>query len=133
MALPAIVPSPVRAFIDLYDAHLAELSFPDLDQTSLHLRVAAVGDALAQLEALRAQVEAARGQLEAEQAELLKHARKGLAYARIYAADRADLQAALAQVELDPPSKPRRRRARKPRVEPVQPLPLEEEGMRQAS
>jgi hypothetical protein len=135
MPLPTIVPSPVRAFIEFFDAHLGALSFPDLDQDSLHAHAASVGDALDALEVARAQVEAARKQLEAEQAALLKHARKGLAYARIYAADRSELAAPLEQIELEPQSKPRRRRSRKPKIEaaPVEPLPLEEEGLRQAS
>lgn len=135
MALPAIVPPPIRAFIDFYDAHLPALNFPDLDQASLHARAAAVGDALDALEAAKAQVEIARTQLEAEQAALLKHARKGLAYARIYAAERDELAESLAQIDLNPQPKTRRRRSRKARVEPTsaQPLPLEEEGLRHAS
>lgn len=133
MSVPTIVPAPVRALIEVFDEHLADLNFPDLDRGSLHAHAEEVGQALAEVEAARARLESARAALEDAQSALLHHARKGLAYARIYAEDDDALQGPLAAIAFDDkkPRRPRKRRARK-KIETA-PLPLEQEALRVAS
>ena len=132
MPISPIIPAPVRAFIDLFDAQLDAVVFPDVDRASLHVHADEVSDALAALEDARARVEAARQALELSQTALLRHARKGLAYARIYAQDMTDLESTLAAIALEPAPKARARRRRKP-VEVPAALPLEQEALRVAS
>lgn len=135
MPISPIVPAPVRTFIDLFDAQLESVAFPDVDRGSLHDHADEVSAALVALEDARAQVEAARQALESAQAALLRHARKGLAYARIYADGKPDLDAQLGAIALDPAPKARKRRRRKAPavVEPKAALPLEQEALRVAS
>lgn len=135
MPISPIIPAPVRTFIDLFDAQLEQVVFPDVDRASLYGHADEVGAALSALEDARAQVDAARQSLESAQAVLLRHARKGLAYARIYAEDMEDLDAELCVIALDPAPKARKRRRRKVPVDldVAASLPLEQEALRVAS
>ncbi len=78
------VPADIRAVIDLFTTHLAKVSFPDVDATSLRtyadeVRAAAKNVALAR-EGLAAAIAATEARLTA----LTDAASRALAYARIY-------------------------------------------------
>jgi ABC-type transporter Mla subunit MlaD len=95
------VPADIRAVIDLFTTHLAKVSFPDVDATSLRaqadeLRAAAKNVAQAR-EALAAAIAATDSRL----ATLTDAASRALAYARVYGdahPDRQPIVAALAVV-----------------------------------
>lgn len=129
-------PPELSAAVQLFDRELATVSFPDVDAASLRKAAQA-------LQARRLDVERATEALRiaraifAEQAEGLRLlARRGLAYARIYADAHPELgalHAALAQLETrgepaaDSGAAPRRGRRRAPRPElpflPTEPAP----------
>ncbi len=95
------VPADIRAVIDLFSTHLAKVSFPDVDATSLgkhadEVRAAAKNVALAR-EALATAIAATDVRL----ATLAAATSRALAYARIYGdahCDRQPLVAALAEL-----------------------------------
>lgn len=107
------VPEPVRALVSLFEGPLAELRFPDLDATSLGEAVSEVEARRSELQRALATVQAAREQLESAQAALLTHARKGHAYATVYAAEDEALTASLAEIKLDARSLTPKRRGRR--------------------
>ncbi len=97
------VPVDIRAVIDLFSTHLAKVSFPDVDATSLRkhadeLRAAAKNVALAR-EALATAIAATEARL----VTLTDAAARALAYARIYGdahPDRQPVVAALAALHV---------------------------------
>ncbi|GAB4570557.1 MAG: hypothetical protein Tsb0020_25410 [Haliangiales bacterium] len=106
------IPADIAAFLSVFDEHLSELSFPDVDGELLRRQVAEVSresDALARLsEQLREQRQA----VERAEATLRRLAERGLAYAKVYADGDPALSAALDELSLGaaPASKPSRKR-----------------------
>lgn len=104
------IPTPVRAVIDLYQQELAGLTFPGLDAKVLEGAEKTVRDRTRALEKARAALEAARADLEGAQNGLLAHARKGLAYAQVFAEADPSLSETIAAIKL--PSTPTKRAAK---------------------
>ncbi len=129
---PNLVPEPIHALIDLFEAQLPDVEFPGVNAASLRQQATAV-DAAAQAVA---EAELALRHARATHAEaygaLRTAAEQGLGYARVFAAENAELSEALGAVQLRP-AKPKRmppkKRGRKPKAHPdnVAELPLQAE------
>ena len=101
--------------LDLFQGPLRDVRFPDADGDRLAAAVEAAGaanDALARAEVA---VEAARLVLTEKQRVVAQETERTLAYARIYAADRPDLRAALDAVPTPIVRAPTRRGPGRPR------------------
>jgi len=112
---PSPIPEPVQQLLDVYRESLAGVEFPE---TSAAILEGAAQDLVAKagaLEAARAAVSDAEAAVQAASTALLQVAERGLAYARIFAADDGALSDQLAAIKL-PSGKPRGRKAR-PAVE----------------
>lgn len=91
--------------LDLFQGPLRDVRFPDADGERLGAAVeaaAAANEALARAEAA---VEAARNVLADKQRVVAQETERTLAYARVYAAERPDLRAALEAVTTRPPTR----------------------------
>ena len=130
MSTPSPIPARIETVLQLFEAELRELAFPDLDRYTLASHAEAVRAQAAGLEEVRAMLEQTRLTLEARRAELLAHARKAVAYARVFASGDPALAARLEDIDLDeaPASKPRGRKPRKARADNVAELPLRAAG-----
>lgn len=98
--------------LDLFQGPLRDVRFPDADGERLAAAVEAAGAASDALARAEAAVEAARAVLSDKQRVVAQETERTLAYARIYAADRPDLRAALDAV---PTRSPTRRGPGRPR------------------
>ena len=96
------IPSPVRAVLNLFDAELEGVTFPGLDAEILETHAEAVRERAHELEEARRSLEEARVQLEAAQEQLLLQAKKGHAYATIFAETDPALKKTLETIVLDP-------------------------------
>jgi hypothetical protein len=94
---PHADPTPPLAerVIELFDGELSHVAFPGVDARTLAAHRDEVLDAQLALEAAEDALEAARRQLEARVEALSSHARRALAYARVFAGDDATLLAAV--------------------------------------
>ena len=91
--------------LDLFQGPLRDVRFPDADGERLGAAVeaaAAANEAVARAEAA---VEAARTVLADKQRVVAQETERTLAYARVYAAERPDLRAALEAVTTRPPTR----------------------------
>ncbi len=118
------IPPPLREVIALFAGPLAAIAFPDVDAALLGRQADELRAAARELDRARAAVDDAQRQVGERTATLAAAARRGLAYARIYADAHPDLGlgAALAGLDTTPaagaPIAPRRGRPRKhPRPE----------------
>lgn len=116
------VPVEIRAVIDLFTAHLAKVSFPDVDAASLRKHADEVRAAAKQVAVARAALATAIAATEARLASLTEAASRAVAYARIYGEAHPERQAIVAALaELAPPAAPAqsaspgKRRGRPPR------------------
>ena len=105
------IPSDIQSLLEIFEASLAEVRFPDVDLGTLRALVADVEARATEVARLDEQVRVARQALDDAQGELRKAARRGLAYARVYAEDNPALSGALEGVSLDDA----RRREREPK------------------
>lgn len=107
---------PVTAhLLDLFQGPLRDVRFPDADGERLGAAVEAAGAANEALTRAEAAVEAARVVLTDKQRVVAHETERTLAYARIYAADRPDLRAALDAVATSVIRAPTRRGPGRPR------------------
>jgi len=118
------VPPPLRDVIALFAGPLATIAFPDVDAALLGRHADELRAAARDLDRARAAVDEAQRRVGERTAALAGAARRGLAYARIYADAHPELGLAPALVGLDAapaaaaPTAPRRGRPRKhPRPE----------------
>lgn len=96
------VPEEARGVIELFSGQLAAISFPDVDATVLERHAAAVQAERRAVEEARAALETATIELAKRTEELTVLARRGLAYAKIYAAahpEKQELMAGLSRLE----------------------------------
>jgi hypothetical protein len=105
------IPLPVQTVLDLFETHLGDVRFGDVDAQSLARVAGEVRAAADVVAAAQAALESARVVLHERQEALLAQAQRGLAYARVYAEADAALSAQLEAVSLP-------RAARRPRQEP---------------
>jgi hypothetical protein len=90
-AVPEAVPEPVGRLIALFESELSGVEFPEVSATALAQAVAEVQAAARQRDSLRAEVAAAEAALESSRNALVRLAERGLAYAKVYAAEDAVL------------------------------------------
>lgn len=100
------------------------MEFPEVSTAILKSAATELREKVASLEAMRVQLAAAELAVQSARTDLQKLADRGLAYAHIYATDRIDLRARLAEIRLEAsaPSvrKPRKTRdASPPALEPA--------------
>lgn len=115
MSSPSSTLSPLtRHLLDLFQGPLRDVRFPDADGDRLGAAVdaaVAAGEAVVRAEAA---LEIARGALLDQQRVVAQETDRALAYARVYAADRPDVRAALEAVTSRPatakrgPGRPRK-------------------------
>lgn len=105
------IPTAVKDLLALFDGPLASVQFPDVDGVSLREHVASVDAGVRDVEAA-AQAWAAAKRIVDERLEmLLTKAQRALAYARVYAEDKPELDAQLAQIVVPRWGDPRGARA----------------------
>lgn len=90
------VSQPLRSLLGLYEEHLAEVRFADMDLGVLAAQIDVVEAKAETLRQAMARVQEAQAGLLASQEDLDKAGQKALAYASVFAADQPDLQKALA-------------------------------------
>jgi hypothetical protein len=117
-----VVPSELRAVVDLFQRDLATVTFPDVDAAALQREIDAVRTRTAELERAREALAVAEAALSQRTAALAQLAARGLAYARIYAEADPDreplarkIAALTAPVAAAPTDAPPRRRGRPPK------------------
>ncbi|HTE54745.1 MAG TPA: hypothetical protein VK698_28015 [Kofleriaceae bacterium] len=102
------VPSELLAILDLFAADLGGVAFPGVDAARLGQHADEVRARARDVERAQAALDSALAALGERTAALAALAARGLAYARIYAADDAELAARLAELDAgDRPSAPR--------------------------
>ena len=90
------IPTAVKELLALFDGPLSSVTFPDVDGPSLREQVASVDAAVHEVEAAAAAWAEAKRNVDARLEVLLQKAQRALAYARIYAEDKPELDATLA-------------------------------------
>lgn len=114
-----VIPQPLSEIIALYADVLADVAFPDVDAASLEAGAEVVRGLETELAALEAQVTERRAALRAALGQLEVQARRGLAYARIYAEGDEALGRRIAELRLaapKPEAAPAARRGRRRRA-----------------
>ena len=108
------IPTPILEFIALFEAELGSVRFPQVDHGSLLALAEKVRARAAAVDAIQEQLDEARNDLHAAHGELLRLAKRGLAYAKVFADGDDELTERLASVTLPKENnKPRRRRRRR--------------------
>lgn len=90
----------VQAVLDLFEAELSDLKFPDLDLSVLQEAAAIVYERAESQARAEAALLAAREALQESQEALLHRCQRAMAYARVYAEDNSDLAARVEGIEL---------------------------------
>jgi hypothetical protein len=93
------VPADLRAVLELFSAELRGVAFPGVDAAGLGKHAEEVRARARDVERAQAALDAALGALGERTAALAALAGRALAYARVYAADNAELAARLADLE----------------------------------
>ena len=91
----SLLSSRSREILELYASALPEVAFPDLDLASLHVAAEQLRTAQDEVDRLESEVRDARELVASASAALDARAERALAYARIYAEGKPDLQAAV--------------------------------------
>jgi hypothetical protein len=124
-ATPDAVPDDLLEVVKLFAGALSDVRFPDVDGATLHAAAETVRERARELETARRALATAERHLADATAQLREQALRGVAYARVYAADDDGLTTALDGLGLEHRArKPRKRRTRKPPVSEVAALPL---------
>ncbi|MEZ4293481.1 MAG: hypothetical protein R3B70_00780 [Polyangiaceae bacterium] len=92
------IPTAVKELLSLFDGPLSEVRFPDVDGPALRDQVAEVDAAVKEVEAAAAAWAEAKRTVDARLEVLLQKAQRALAYARVYAEDKPELDAQLAGI-----------------------------------
>lgn len=100
-----VIPPPVAALLDLFEASLSDVRFADLDAKVLSALSAEVDAAAQGLAAKQAALDEARSALQERQNLLLQQAQRALAYARVYAENDFELRAKLDAIALPRPAR----------------------------
>src|SRR5262245_59973777 len=114
-ATPDPVSGGVRQLLALFQEQLQGVEFPEVSTAILKSAATELREKVASLEAMRVQLAAAELAVQNARTDLKKLADRGLAYAHIYATDRIDLQAKLAEIRLEASAAPIVRKPRKTR------------------
>lgn len=100
----------IRELLSVFEGELAEVSFPNVSAKILRDLAAQVAEESQRVETLRQQLEEVQTTLTEAQQKLVRTAELGLAYARVYAAEDADLLDRLSTLQVGPNEPPRRRK-----------------------
>lgn len=130
------IPSDVHKLVEVFEGELNEVAFPDVDYQRLAASIEAVQSGAKAVEEATDALVAARSTYEANRQELMQRAVRGLAYAKVFAADDSALTGRLEQLAIGtaPPAKTEKRRGRPrkrkapPKPAEVSTLPLPEDG-----
>ncbi|MEY4508880.1 MAG: hypothetical protein RLZZ450_1002 [Pseudomonadota bacterium] len=87
-----------REILELYASALPEVAFPDLDLASLHACADQLREAQDVVDRLESELHDARELVASQSAALDARAERALAYARIYAEGKPELQAAVSAI-----------------------------------
>lgn len=98
----------IRTLADLFHDEMGELHFPEVDAKRLNALVERVDEHALAVARARAALEAADRALNESHAELSRAARRAHGYATVFAQDREDLAARLAELR---PTAPKKRKA----------------------
>lgn len=108
-AVQSPIPPALKDLLALFEeGPLAQVQFPDVDAAALREHAAAVDAAAQEVEVAAAAWAAAKRAVDERLEVLLQKGQRALAYARVYAEDKPELQAALAAVALSKPAEPKR-------------------------
>lgn len=105
------IPTAVKELLALFEGPLASVTFPDVDGAALREQAASVDEAVRDVEAAAAAWAEAKRTVDARLEVLLQKAQRALAYARIYAEDKPELDATLAALVVPRWGDPRGQRA----------------------
>lgn len=94
----SLLSSRSREILELYASALPEVTFPDLDLASLHVAAEQLRAAQDEVDRLESEVRDARELVSSASAALDARAERALAYARIYAEGKPELQAAVSAI-----------------------------------
>jgi len=108
----AISPA-VREVVSLFEGALEGVSFPQVDRSALLVGSEEVLERASRVAAQRLQLEQAQAELEASREALVVLARRGVAYARVYAQADSELLSRIEGLELAQAPGAKRRRRRK--------------------
>lgn len=112
---PDPIPGRIREVIDLFEGELSGIVFPQVDQHRLEEQATAARELAAELARLEAQVAHRSSALREALVELEATARRGVAYARVYADGDDGLERRLEGLELAKPAAPARQAQKAPR------------------
>lgn len=123
------LPSLTRGLVELFEGPLRDVRFPDADLDGLTRAIEEAKDARDALIRAELALQAARQCLDDQTASIARRTERGLAYARIYAAERPELLEAveaLTSATNAPPARPRGRprKERKPFIAPDEQVEL---------
>jgi hypothetical protein len=90
------IPTAVKELLALFDGPLADVRFPDVDGAALREQAASVEAAVRDVEAAAQVWAEAKRTVDARLEVLLQKAQRALAYARVFAEDKPELDATLA-------------------------------------
>lgn len=126
---PNLVPEPVNALIEVFEAQLPDVEFPGVSAQLLRSQATTVDEAARAVAEAETALKQARSAHAEAFAALRAAAERGMGYARVYATDDETLTQALGAIELKPARTrrlPPKKRARKPKAKPdnVAELPL---------
>ncbi len=115
------IPPVVLQVLELFREDLEAVPFPDVDRARLDELEGILRTHEARLETLREQLSAAEREADEAAQQLQAAARRGLAYAKVYADSRPELQARIAGLDETPAKAPpsKRRRKRPPPAPPA--------------
>jgi len=121
------VPGAVRQLVALFEQDLAAVEFPGVGLASLGAHIEALEESAGVVHEAEAKLTAARDTLAERRRALSRHAEQAVAYLRVFAAERPELQERVSALELvratsSPPPERKRGRPRKtaspPAIEP---------------
>lgn len=117
------IPAAAREVLRLFDEHLADRSFGDLDAAALEALAEITGARAEDVGRARQALDAALTALEDARAALVRRTEQALAYARIHALDDEALATALASLDAARgPSEAKRQKPKKRRAAPPDPI-----------
>lgn len=108
----AMTDQDARALLQLFDAELAGIKFPDVDRDVLTRALAALADADAEVAAADTRAQTARAAAADRRHELRELCRRALAYARVYAEGSAELSQRLDALAAPPRAAAPKKRGR---------------------
>ena len=95
-----VIPEPLRALLDVFREHLADVRFPGVDLQSMEQHVTQMQDKSDAVDAAREALAQAQAELDGAGAALAAHGERALAYAKVFLAGDAALSRRLDQLML---------------------------------